>query len=324
VRLIKLEPAIVSSLPAIFFFIGVIFLAYSPLTMSKVIMMQNSVFTSFYQELNKSDFSSAFIFTLNYVWENVLWVTLLFLVLISFGFIFYIFYLSRTDIRMIIISQIIFIFLTFILTNFSIIMLIIALSLLLGILWEYKTFEPRKNDFSTGYSVVSSRLGLMSIFLCIGIFLTILLNAKNYEKDISESNKELMMGFMPNMTNVKETQKNEIEQITEGFKYSLTERYNAESEIVKTQCKPMYEGLTQGLDNYKNRAFQQIDQKELEIGEEEVSKYLPFFKTLTQITPILIAITGYAFLTVLNSVMGIFGGVVYSIIKRNEPGISKV
>jgi hypothetical protein len=164
----------------------------------------------------------------------------------------------------------------------------------------------------------------MSIFLCIGIFLTILLNAKNYEKDISESNKELMMGFMPNMTNVKETQKNEIEQITEGFKYSLTERYNAESEIVKTQCKPMYEGLTQGLDNYKNRAFQQIDQKELEIGEEEVSKYLPFFKTLTQITPILIAITGYAFLTVLNSVMGIFGGVVYSIIKKNEPGISKV
>lgn len=323
-RLIKLEPAIVSSLPAIFFFIGVIFLAYSPLTMSKVIMMQNSVFTSFYQELNKSDFSSAFIFTLNYVWENVLWVTLSFLVLISFGFIFYIFYLSRTDIRMIIISQIIFIFLTFILTNFSIIMLIIALSLLFGILWEYKTFEPRKNDFSTGYSVVSSRLGLMSIFLCIGIFLTILLNAKNYEKDISESNKELMMGFMPNMTNVKETQKNEIEQITEGFKYSLTERYNAESEIVKTQCKPMYEGLTQGLDNYKNRAFQQIDQKELEIGEEEVSKYLPFFKTLTQITPILIAITGYAFLTVLNSVMGIFGGVVYSIIKRNEPGISKV
>lgn len=291
--------------------------------MSKVIMMQNDIFISFYQELGKSDFSSALIFMLNYIWTNVLWVALLFLVLISFGFIFYIFFFSKMNLRATIISQIIFISLVFVLTNFSIIMFIIALSLFLGILWEHKTFEPRKNNFSTGYSVVSSRLGLMSVFLCIGIFLTILLNVQTYEKEMKESNKELMMGFLPNMSDVKETQKQQIEDITEGFKYSLTERYNAESENVRTQCKPLYEGLTQGLESYKNRSIQKIDEKELAISEEEISNYFPFFNILIQITPLLIAITGYAFLTVLNPVMGIFGGVVYSIIKRNKTGITK-
>lgn len=291
--------------------------------MSKVIMMQNDIFISFYQELGKSDFSSALIFTLNYIWTNVLWVALLFLVLISFGFIFYIFFFSKMNLRATIISQIIFISLVFVLTNFSIIMFIITLSLFLGILWEHKTFEPRKNNFSTGYSVVSSRLGLMSVFLCIGIFLTILLNVQTYEKEMKESNKELMMGFLPNMSDVKETQKQQIEDITEGFKYSLTERYNAESENVRTQCKPLYEGLTQGLESYKNRSIQKIDEKELAISEEEISNYFPFFNILIQITPLLIAITGYAFLTVLNPVMGIFGGVIYSIIKRNKIGITK-
>jgi hypothetical protein len=319
VRLIKSESTIVSSLPAMFFFFGIIFLAYSPLTMSKIITMQNGIFISFYQELSKSDFSSALIYTLNYIWTNVLWITLLFLLLISCGFIVYIFFMQKMNLRAIVISQIIFIFLIFVLTNFSIIMLIIALSLFLGILWEHKTFEPRKNNFSTGYSVVTSRIGLMSIFLCIGIFLMILLNNQTYEKEMTASNKDLMMEFLPNMTDVKDTQKKQIEDIDEGFKYSLTERYNAMSEDVKAQCKPMYEGLTQGLDNYKDRAVQQIDQKEVSISEEDISSYFPFFKILIQMTPVLIAITGYAFLSVLNPIIGIFGGVLYSIIKKNKP-----
>ena len=202
-------------------------------------------------------------------------------------------------------------------------MLIIAISLFLGILWEHKTFEPRKNNFSTGYSVVTSGLNLMSVFLCIGIFLTIFLNIQTYEKEMKESNKELMMGFLPNMTDIKESEKKNIEQISEGFKYSLTERYNTMSESVKTQCKPMYEGLTQGLDSYKDRSFQQIDQKEFGINEEEISNYFPFFNILIQITPLLIGITGYAFLTALNPIMGIFGGLAYSIIKRNRTETSK-
>jgi len=318
VRLIKSESTIVSSLPAIFFFLGIIFLAYSPLTMSKIITMQNDIFTSFYQELSKSNLTSAMIFILNYIWSNVLWVALLFLILISCGFLIYIFFFPKMNLKTIVISQIIFIFLTFVLTNFSIIMLIIFLSLFLGILWEHKTYEPRKNDFTTGYSVVTSRIGLMSVFLCIGILLTLLINAKSYETEISKSNKELMTGFLPNMNDVKDVQKKQVGDIDEGFKYSLTERYNTMSEDVKTQCKPMYDGLIQGLDSYKNRTVQQIDQKELAISEEEISTYFPFFNILIQITPIFISITAYAFLTVLNPVIGIFGGIVYSMINRNK------
>lgn len=140
---------------------------------------------------------------------------------------------------------------------------------------------------------------------------------------MSESNKELMMGFLPNITDIKDTQKKQINDIAEGFKYSLNERYNVMSDDVRTQCKSMYDGLKQGLDNYKDRAVQQIDQKEVGISEEDILNYFPFFNILTQITPILIAVSGYAFLTILSPIMGIFGGVVYSIIKKNRTEVSK-
>ena len=311
----KSKTIMISSLPAIFFFIGIFFLVLSPLNLSKVIDMQNGVFVLFFQELNRSDMMNAILLTLGYLWVNVIWIILVFLILIGSGFIFYIFYLTKLDFRVVNVSQIIFVIIVFILTNFSVIMLLTSFSLLVGIFWMYKTFEPGKNNFSTGYSVITSRLGLMGILLTVGVFLTIFLNIQAYEEQISESNTELMMSFVPEIGDVKKAQKKEIEDIAEGFKYSLTERYKILSEDAKAQCKSMYDGLIQGLDNYKNRTFQKIDEQEIQMNQEELLQFFPFFDVFTKMSPLLIAVSVYALLVVLIPLVGIFSGIVYSVMK---------
>jgi hypothetical protein len=196
--------------------------------------------------------------------------------------------------------------------------MIIALSLFIGILWEWKTFEPDEKDFSTGYSLITARLWLMSIFLCVGIFFVLYLYPQTYEQEIQKSNKELMMGFLPDIQNVKEGQKRDITELTEGFKNVLTESYNYRSEDVKTKCKPLYEDMTQALDSYRDKSVQQIEQQELGVSQEDMLKDFPFFQVVDQITPVLITLSGLAFFTVLNPVLGIFGGVFYSLIRRRQ------
>lgn len=280
--------------------------------------MQNDIFMTFYQELNNNGFPSALVLTLNYLWANLLWIVLLFLILISLGFIFFIFFYSEINWKILIASQIIFMILVSMLTNFSIILMIIALSLFMGVLWEWKTFEPDKKDFTTGYSLVTARLWLMSIFLCVGIFFVLYLYPQTYAQEIQNSNKELMMSFLPNMTDVKEGQKKDITELTGGFKNALTERYNYFSEDVKTTCKPMYEDMAQALDDYRNRTVQSIDKQALGMSEQDIANNFPFFSVIDQITPVLIALSGFAFFTVLNPILGIFGGIIYSLIKRNQ------
>lgn len=317
-EIITIKTGFVSSVPAMFFFIGIIILTFSSLTMSKIISMQNGIFILFTQELSKNGFGPALISTLYYLWNNLLWVVLVFLIFISVGFILFILFYSEINMKALVASQIIFLALTLILTNFSVILMIIALSLFIGILWERKTFEPAKNDFSTGYSLIVSRLQLMSILLCVGIFFVLYMNLQTYNQDISKSNKELMMSFMPDVNSLKEQQKKDVTDFTESYKNVLTESYNYNSEDVKTQCKPLYDGMMQSLDDYRNRSVQKIDQQEFVMSDEEISRNFPFFNIIGQITPVLIALSGFAFFTVLNPVMGVFGGILYSLIRKNK------
>jgi hypothetical protein len=309
----------VSTLPALLFFIGIIFFAYSPLTMPEVINAQNEVFILFLQQLKKDDLMSALLLVLSYLWANILCILLIFLVLIGFGFLVYVYFFRKLDLKTVVVSHIALIIFVLILTNFSIVMLSIALSLFLGILWLHKTFEPRKNNFSTGYYVIVSRLGLLNIFLAIGILLTVSLNIQDYEKQVSESNKELIMSFIPEVSSIKEAQKEQISQITEGFQYALTERYDAMTEESKAQCKRMYEALIQGLESYKERAFQRIEEEEVTIGEELLQLF-PFYELTIKVTPLLVAITAYALLTVLIPPVGIFCGIIYVLMKKIKPG----
>lgn len=312
----KAKTVLISSLPAILFLSGIIFFAHSSLTMSNVISVQNEVFVIFFQELNRADLLSAIITSFEYFFANVLWIVLIFLVLMSCGFLVYLYYFQRVDFRAVIVSLAIMIILVLILTNFSITMFLTSLSLLAGIMWMRKTFEPEKKVFSTGYSVVASRIGLLSIFLAAGILLTLLVNMKSYEEEMLQTNMDLIKNFMPDVSGAKEVQKNQVEQITEGFKYALSERYDYLPEETKTECKVLYDGLTQSLDSYKNQTFQKIDEQEIAVSEEEILQIFPLFGLIVKATPVIIAISAYALLAVLTPVMGIFGGIVYSLAKE--------
>ena len=314
----KYKTVFISCLPAILFFSGIIFFAYSSLTMLNVVSAQNEVFVVFFQELGKTDLLSAIITAFEYFFMNVMWIVLVFLVLMSCGFLVYLYYLKRVDFRVVIISQIIMIILVLILTDFSIVMFLTSLSLPVGMMWMRKTFEPEKKVFSTGYSVIASRIGLLSLFLTAGILLTLLVNMERYEEKMMQTNMALIKNFMPDMSGAKEAQKNQIEDITEGFKYALSERYDSVPEETKTQCKVLYEGLTESLDSYKEQSFQKIDEQELTVTEEEVLQIFPFFNLIVKATPVIIAISAYALLAVLTPVMGVFGGIVYSVVKGSS------
>jgi hypothetical protein len=306
----------ISSLPAILFFLGIIFFAYSPLTTSKIISVQNEVFSIFFQALSDTDLLSALITTFEYFFINVLWIVLLFLVLISCGFLVYLYYIKKVDIRAIIVSQILMIILVLILTNFSITMFLTSISLFIGTMWMHKTFEPGEKIFSTGYSVIVSRIGMMSVFLVLGVLITLIVNMESYEEAMMQTNMDLIKNFMPDMTGAKEAQKNQIEQITEGFKYALSERYDILPEETKNECSVLYEGLTESLDSYKDQTFQKIDEQELAVSEEDIVEIFPLLGLIVKATPLIIAISAYALLSILTPVMGIFGGMVYSAVKK--------
>ncbi len=311
------KTAFISSLPAILFFLGIIFFAYSPLTMSRVVTAQNEVFVIFFQELNETDMLSAMLTTFEYFFTNILWIVLIFLVLISCGFLIYLYYFQKVDLRAVIISQIIMIILVLILANFSVTMLLTSLSLFVGTIWMYKTFEPEKKAFSTGYSVVASKIGLMSIFLAVGILLTLLVNMKSYEGEMLQTNMDLIENFMPDMSEAKQAQKDQIGNITEGVKYALSARYNYLPEETKTECSILYEGLSESMDTYRDQMFQRIDEEEIVVGEEDIMEIFPLFGLIVKATPIIIAVSAYALLAMLTPVMGAFGGIVYSLVKKD-------
>jgi hypothetical protein len=314
-----MDPKIVliSSLPAILFFTGIIFFAYSPLTFSRIITVQNEVFVMFFKVLEDVDLLSALMMSFEYFWTNVLWVVLIFLLLMSFGFLVYLYFFKVVNFRVVVISQVVMIILVLILTNLSITMFLISISLLAGTVWMSKTFEPEKKVFSTGYSVITSKIGLLSIFLGLGILVTLLVNTKNYEKEILEANMGLIKGFMPDMSQAKDAQKNQVEKLTEGIKYALSERYGYLPEETKTECKVLYDGLNQSLDSYKQQSFQKIDEANMTISEEDILQIFPFFGLIVKATPVIIAISAYALLAVLTPIMGIICGFVYSLVKKD-------
>jgi len=320
----KPEGIILSSLPAIFFLVGMFFLLYSPLSLTAVIDLQYDAVDIFLKELIKNDLRSAIFTSLKYLWDNAIWYTLVFLVLISFGLVVYTYFFDKLDIRVVIVSQIIFVLVSFILLNFSLIVLFISVSLFVGVLWMQKTFEKKKNDFATGYSVISTRLNLLNLFLCVGVFLAILMNLQVYDQKITESNLNLLGSFIPNATDIKNVQKAQIERITDGFKASLNEQYQLLSPDVQSQCSSMYDAMIEGIYTYKEVAFEEIDQQQVEFGGMDILQGIPAVGMMSKVTPIFMVFSIYAYLSMMNTLVGVFGGIVYSVMKKIKREKSRI
>jgi hypothetical protein len=158
----------------------------------------------------------------------------------------------------------------------------------------------------------------MSIFLSLGILLSFIVHMQSYEEGMLQTNMDLIKNFMPDMSEAKASQKKQVEQLTDGIKYALSERYDYLPEETKTECKYLYDGLTQSMDNYKQQSFQKIDEQDIAISEEDIMNIFPFFGLIIKATPIIITISVYALLAILTPIMGIIGGFVYSIVKKEK------
>jgi len=315
----KIEKAVFSSLPAIFFLIGIAYLHFSPLTIDRVITLQYDITNIFLSELIKGDVSTALVAAFNYFWSNALITIIIFLLLITCGLICYIYFYEENDFNVLLVSQALFLIISVILTDFSLVMFFIIMSLFLGIIWMQKTFEPRKNAFATMYSVISSRLNLFAIFLSIGIFLAIYMNMSTYGPKISEMNFKLIGGVIPNATDIKQAQIQQVNELMGGFKSILDAQYQPLPADVKTQCGSMYTAMVTGIESYKQEATRRINENQLSISVTDVAETIPLFNLIVKITPLFMAFAIYALLTILNPIMGIIGGFVYGIIKKVKP-----
>jgi hypothetical protein len=181
-----------------------------------------------------------------------------------------------------------------------------------------KTFEPEKKVFSTGYNVITSRVGLLSIFLAIGILLSLIINMGSYEKEMQQTNMDLIKNFMPDMSEAKDAQKKQVTQLADGMKYVVNERYDYLPEENKSACYSLYQGLTQSLDNYKDQVTNKIDKENVTFSEQDLLQAFPLFNLIIKATPVIITLSAYALLAVLTPIMGFFGGIIYSIISKED------
>lgn len=136
---------------------------------------------------------------------------------------------------------------------------------------------------------------------------------------ISESNLNFIGSLIPNSTDIQNVQKAQIEQISEGFKSSLTAQYQILPTGVRTQCSPMYDAMIQGFDDYKEEAFDEIDKQQFQFEGMDILQAIPAVSFMSKITPIFIVFSIYAFLSVMNILVGILGGIVYNVMTKIRP-----
>jgi len=141
-----------------------------------------------------------------------------------------------------------------------------------------------------------------------------------YENQMTQSNLKFISTFIPNATEIKKAQAGQIEDLTEGFKSSLTTQYQSLQDDAKTHCKPMYDAMVVGIEDYKRQTIAQINEQQLPVfGVGDILQQFPLFGLMVKITPLFIGFSAYALLSILGPLLGILGGIVYSILKKIRP-----
>lgn len=311
----KFKNIIISSSPSIILLLGLIFFAYSPLTIDKLVTIQNEIVMVFMEGLS-NDLSLALSNTFSYLWSNVLVTMIVFLSIVCIGFLVNALLLKEIEFKIMIVSDIILVGLIYVLTNFSIMMLLTAVGLLLGSIWVYKTFEEKKNNFSTGFSFVSSRLKMMSLFLVIGVFLAVFLNMSSYEQKINESNMELITSLVPDVSAIQDAQKMLVTQMSEGFQSSVEQEYESMTPEERTDCKSMRNNLIRGINNYEEDYKKQVDEQEIDFDQSQIFDVFPAFNVIANMSPIFAAFSVYILLSLLTPIASVFCGIAYSVMKK--------
>jgi len=322
----KLKPLIFSVLPAILFFIALITLSLSSLTIAKIIDLQADLLLSFFSQTIQTDVVSGLKLLLLSLWENALIPIMPCFLLATFSVSWIIVQHEHFNKRLFIISCSALFPLLFLLTNSITITLGYVGCLLAGSL----TTTEEEPSFSLGFYDVSSKLRIFYVFLIVGIFLTMYLNFDTFKERIEDSNLRLLVSFIPDVGKLQEAQKKQlesfIEQTGEGFKSSIASQYNNLPQNVKQQCKPLYDSIIAGIDDYKKEAVQKIKTKKYEVSQKEIKNLIveafPAFEGIIKATPLTTAILAFTFLEVLRFAFGVIGGLVVFLALKFEESLS--
>jgi len=195
-----------------------------------------------------------------------------------------------------------------------------AIGIFIGTLWVHKTFEEKRNNFLTGYFFSKTRFRILNILFAIGIIAMLLMNSPSFEKQIYDSNLELVQAIVSDSLDVGEMQITFVKGITGALKINLENKYNSMPEQTKNQCGSMYNELTQTLTDYENQISAPSEQ-ELSEAEQNIIESLPIFNTLVKIAPLFVALFVYVSLSILTVFISMFLGIVYSI---TESGAKKI
>lgn len=297
--------------------LSVLYLHYSPLTISKAITSQTEVVSTFMNTLSEQDVLVAVVNSFQYIFVQLILPLFPFLLLLSFGFL--ILFLLRENIEFGVFSilQILFLFLTIFLTNFSIPMALTYIGILIASLVSFKTFEAKKTDFSTANSLVSSTIRWVNIFLVVGLFLALYLNFHSYEGLIIEKNMELISGFI-STEDLQSVQSQLVNQTVDSLEQSITTQYQQIPQETREQCRALHDAMLVGLENYKGQIAEQVSKtegQELETIESLVTS-VPIMNQFVKASPLILALVFLSLLEFLKPFVALGFAVAYSLVKK--------
>jgi len=321
---VETKEIVLSLLPTTVFFIGLLLLGYSELTLVKAVGLQNEVLKLFMEALTEADMTEALTIVWGFLLTEAVLPLLPFFLMTFVSLMLALIFLKKIKVEIAAASGLVYAGLLVVL-GFSISLWLAAVGMTVAIFMAVTTFEPKKNSFSTGHSFVSSNLGTISFFLCLGIFLSIFMNPGQYEKQAEQANIELVSNMI-DVTAAVELQKEQTRQlitgISSGYSSSLSAQYNLLSTEQQTQCGSMYDGLIVGLDSYETQALAQLDAGE--IGKIDIGSMMgtmPLFEASSKAVSVTTTAVAYGFLMLVNLVLGLLGGIVNIFVgKSNNSG----
>jgi len=310
------EMKVKTIIPSIIFFIAVLYLIYSGLTISKAIESQTEVFSIFVNSLAEKDILLALSESLSYVILNIILPLLPFLFLIAFGFLTLFWF--KIEIKFLFAAQILFLVASFFLSNFSITILLTYIGIIIGNFVLLKTFQPSKKIFLTGSSLTSKGLRFLNMFLAVGLFFSLYVNFQSYEGQIIESNANLIETVVPTTTQLQDFQLEIVNTTADELKLSIQNQYELAPSGTKEQCKPVYDSIIAGVEDYKNQMNERMKDQEIGDIQEEVIQSFPIIGQLINATPLFLAISLFALLEVLRPIVSLLFGAVHSLATKSK------
>ncbi len=310
--------SIFSSLfPLILFFIAFIIIYNSSMVLPKVIDVQYKIFEIFMNNLKENDLSYSSNKVFHYLWVNIFSYLLLSFALIAFGTIITIKYIEEINPKLVVIGSIISVASTFLVTN-SVEILIAFIALAISNILTIRFFEPKKYSIITGYSYIAKNLGMVGLFLSLGILVAMSANANAYEKAVHDSTAKTISLLLPNQDEIINAQKEKVRTDSEFIRSYIKYSHDSLPEDSRKGCEGVYTGCLTAVNEYENASLKAIDRNGINLAVQDLENSFPVIKSFEKTTPIFISIFVLTSAGFLNPIISIFGGFIYLILKTTE------